>query len=180
MRRPSLDLFLDGKRIHRVAAPDDFGARAWLLGVAAVQAFCEGERVFARLRANLTGAAPSVWPLGERAVVHAVLAEDDRAPPLPAIAPPALDGELAQLAVFLDGEAIARAPLAAPLDGARAFAHVFCRWLRDGEREPGFDLTRFAPPAAGEKFERLVARPLAPGSVVSLAWALAAPRSRPI
>ncbi len=177
---PALHLFLDGEPVGRIE-PGRFGARAWLLGVAAVQVTVEDGRPSARLRAHVTGGgAARTWPLAARAVVH-VAFTDGEPPPLPAIAPPPLDGATARLALFLDGELVETAPLDRAALAARAFGHVFCRWLREGGCEPGCDLTGFAAPPPGEKYRRLAARPLTVGAVVSYGYAaLAHPLPRPI
>ena len=45
-----------GARRFGLAAPADLGARDWILGVAAIQAWADGGRVRARLRCHRTGA----------------------------------------------------------------------------------------------------------------------------
>jgi hypothetical protein len=67
-------------------------------------------------------------------------------------------------AASLAPTALAAAP------AARAFAHVYCRWLRDGRNEPGCDLTPFLSPPPGAKFERAAARAIAPGELVTIGW----------
>jgi hypothetical protein len=173
---PGLRVWLDGAEIARLAPPPGKG-RAWWLGVVAVQATVERGRVSARLRAHVTGGgAPSLWPLADAAVVQVAL---DPAPlALPALPALSLEGSAA-LALAIDGEEVARAALeeaalaAAP--SPRAFAHVFCRWLRDGGCEPGCDLTSFQVPPPGEKYTRIAARPLAPGEVATILWRRAGP-----
>jgi hypothetical protein len=77
--------------------------------------------------------------------------------------------------VYLDGAEVGAAALAPAQRHAspppRAFGHVFCRWLRAGADEPGFDLTEFVSQPAGRKWERIVLRALALGQTVSYAFA---------
>jgi hypothetical protein len=171
----ALIAFVDGVERARIAAPVDFAGRAWLLGVVAVQATVEGGRVAARLRAHLTGAgAPTIVPLAPRACVHVALAAGAAPPLLAPIEPPALAGAAARLALFLDGARVAEAALerARMLDrpAPRAFGHVYCRWLRDGAPEPGWDLTAFLSLRGGTKYPRLAAGPLGPGQVAGYAF----------
>ena len=113
------------------------------------------------------------------AVVHITLCAPDAASPpaLPPIGSPTSHEAFARLRVFLDGNLIGDSELAAaPAAGdppARGFGHVFCRWLRAGDAETGFDLTDFKSRPEGAKFERLVTRGLAVGQVVSYALAAA-------
>jgi hypothetical protein len=180
--RPILSAWMDGACVARLACPDDLAARDWVLGVFAVQLELEGPTASARLRGNVTGLdEPIVVPLAPPAVVHLVLgAPDAPPPPLPPIGSPTLLEGTARLRVFLDGAHLHDSDLAAPpLAGqppARAFGHVFCRWLRDGNPEPGFDLTDFRSRPEGVKYERLIARGLGEGQVVSYGLALADPR----
>jgi len=46
---------------------------------------------------------------------------------------------------------------------------VFCRWLRSGGFEAGFDLTDFLLLAPGKMYQRKVHRPLQPGLTASYA-----------
>jgi hypothetical protein len=170
---PDLIAFIDGEPRLRLAAPEQFAARAWILGVVAVQATVADGRVRARLRAHTTGAAaPTLLPLGDRACVHVALVAPGAPPPpaLPGAAPPPDAAGGAVLALSVDGEPVAAASLgAAALHDSpppRAFGHVFCRWLRDGGAEPGCDLTRFAPPIAGAAWPRLAVRTLRMGQIV--------------
>ncbi|HEY7955735.1 MAG TPA: hypothetical protein VII38_10605, partial [Polyangia bacterium] len=137
----------------------------------------ENNQVRARLRAGATGSAVKVRTLGPSLVQVALVRPGDPAPTLPRFAPPALDGgAAARLALALDETPIDEIALwpaglaAAP--PPRAFGHVFCRWLRSGAIEPGFDLTDFLSLPPGAKYERRVSRPLASGEVVSYALAL--------
>ena len=172
---PRLLVYLDGTPCAEVAPPVPFPSRAWLLGVVAVQATVEAERPVARLRVHLTGASqPTVVPLGASALVQVALCQD-RVPALPTVALPEVDEAAAQLLLLYGNERLATARL---LPGAlssepvpRAFSHVFCRWLREGDIEPGFDLTDFLSLPEGIKYERLVSAPLAVGEVISIVWA---------
>jgi hypothetical protein len=156
-----------------VRPPAEMAPRSWILGVVAVQAGVEGGVVRARLRAHATGEEEAaVMELGGSAVLHVALARSEEALVLPTVAVPALEGAAARIAIYLDGEPLAESVLRTPIEGARAFAHAFCRWLRDGTYEPGFDLTEFLVRSPGAKFDRSLSRPLAPGKVVS--WGVAA------
>lgn len=115
--------------------------------------------------------APILEPLGDGSIVHLALLEPEQpAPPLPPIARRPLEGR-ALIRCYLDGALLGSAVLhdadreLAP--APRAFGHVFCRWLRDGGVEAGFDLTAFLSRVEGEKYERLLARPLAVGEIVT-------------
>jgi len=164
--------FVDGSERLRVDPPAAIAPRAWVLGVIAVQATVEEGRAVARLRAGRTGSEPRVIALPERALVQVALVGEHAPAP---IAPPADEADAA-IALFLDGEPLAAARLAPAARAAspptRAFGHVYCRWLRDGGCEPGFDLTDFLSLPEGEKYPRLVARPLAAGQLVSYRLAI--------
>jgi hypothetical protein len=173
---PTLVTFLDGAEWTRVAAPSDFGTRAWLLGVVAVQAAVEHGHVVARVRANLTGAeAPVIAPLADGALVHVALVGDgDAVPERPAITTLDRGASIASLSLFLDGKWVATSSLdAAAIDHApapRAFGHVYCRFVRDGEDEPGYDLTELVSVAEGTKYPRAASGVLGPGQVVSYSF----------
>jgi len=169
---PELITFVDGVEWLRTRAPTEIAPRAWILGVVAVQLSVDAGRVTAQLRANVTGEAPSLRPLPSPAVVQISLcAADAAAPILPRLTVPALDGAEARLSAFLDDQLvdeIALSPaLATAQPPARAFGHVFCRWLRTGEVEPGFDLTDFLSQPPGQKYQRRVVRRLELGESVS-------------
>jgi hypothetical protein len=177
---PILEAWLDGARVARLQAPAQIAPRDWILGVLAVQFDVAKGKVQARLRGNVTGAEePAVVELAPPAVVHITLRPPDAAgaPELPPIGSPTSHEAFARLRVFLDGTLIGDSELgAAPAEGqppARGFGHVFCRWLRAGDAETGFDLTDFKSRPEGAKFERLVTRGLAVGQVVSYALAAA-------
>jgi hypothetical protein len=172
-RAVELFTFVDGELWARTAPPRVIAPRAWILGVVAVQISVEDGRPVAQVRAHVTGAARAeVRRLGARALVQVALADAPPAP-LPFVAPQH-KGPVARLTVALDGALLGEAQLLPSQLGAepapRAFGHVFCRWLRDGGFEPGFDLTAFLSLPGGQKFERLLSRPLALGQWVSYAW----------
>ena len=174
---PALEAWMDGTRVARLEAPAQIAPRDWILGVLAVQFDVEKGKVVARLRGNVTGAEePAVVELVPPAVVHVTLVEG-ATPALPPIGSPTSHEAFARLRVFLDGNLIGDSelkeapPAGAPL--ARGFGHVFCRWLRDGGAETGFDLTDFKSRPEGQKFERILTRGLAVGQVVSYALAAA-------
>jgi hypothetical protein len=175
-----LEAYVDGARVARLEAPREIAPRDWILGVIAVQLDIEGGRVSARLKAHTTGASePTLVELVPPAVVHVVLfPEGAPVPALPPIGSPTSHEACARLRAFLDGNLVGDSELAtAPAASgppARAFGHVFCRWMRDGGAEPGFDLTDFRARPEGEKYERLLARTLAPGQVVTYGLAAAA------
>ena len=174
---PILEAWLDGARVARLEAPAQIAPRDWILGVLAVQFDVEKGKVQARLRGNVTGAEePAVVELVPPAVVHITLVTGDTPPTLPPIGSPTSHEAFARLRVFLDGNLIGDSELAAaPAAGqpaARGFGHVFCRWLRSGAIEPGFDLTDFLSLPPGAKYERRVSRPLAAFEVVSYALAI--------
>jgi len=170
---------VDGTEWTRVRATA-LGARAWLLGVVAVQLAVEEGAVRAQVRASVTGAAAEVRPLGVSAVVQVALVEEGGRPEWPAVASVALDGDEAAIACVVEGETPGRVGMSREqLDdrpARRAFAHVYCRWVRDGGIEPGFDLTEFLSKAPGEMYERALHRTLAPGQVISYAVAVRAPK----
>jgi hypothetical protein len=166
--------FVDGVAWTSLRAPQPIAPRAWALGVVAVQVAVADGRLHARVRAHVTGGqAPLVHALAPPTVVQVQLV-DGAAPPLPAIAPVPLDGAVARLALFADEVPIDTVALPALGGGPRAFGHVFCRWLRSGDVEPGFDLTDFADLPLGHKHERRVVRTIGAGHTISyaLAWAL--------
>jgi hypothetical protein len=138
--------------------------------VAAVQLSVEAGRVVAQARCNRTGEEAETIALSAPSLVQIALGD---APALPRIVPPALGDAGARVQTFLDGEMagesiLPRDALAAdpPL---RGFGHVWCRWLREGGVEPGFDLTEFAASGEGGKFERIVTRSLVAGAVIGYA-----------
>jgi hypothetical protein len=169
----ALHVFVDGRAWLCVAAPAAVAPRAWLLGVVAVQAALVDERLACQVRAHLTGGeSPALLALTPPALVQVQLAEGAPQLPLPGVAAPALDGARARIALFLDDEPLAEVALPrGAAAGARAFGHVYCRWLRDGGIEPGFDLTDFLALPPGRKYERVVQRALGAGHTVSYAIA---------
>jgi hypothetical protein len=176
---PALEAWMDGARVARLDPPAQIAPRDWILGVLAVQFDVEKGKVLARLRGNVTGAPePGVVELVPPAVVHVTLVAPGAGPPtLPPIGSPTSHEAFARLRVFLDGNLIGDSELAAAPEAgqppARGFGHVFCRWLRSGEAETGFDLTDFKSRPEGVKFERLITRGLSVGQVVSYALAAA-------
>ncbi len=171
-----LRLFLDGKAVCEMAAPADFGAREWILAVAAVQVSVEDGAPTAILRAHATGwGAAQIWSIGQGARADLVLSPDHARFTLPSLPPEAALDCAARLTLFLDGKFLKSSELPAAdlaLDPRpRAFGHVFCRFLRNGEFEPGFDLTDFLSRPHGAKFERTIARPLTVGEVVTYRFA---------
>ena len=161
---PLLLVRLAGREWLRLAPPA-FGARAWLLGVVAVQLVID-DVPYARVRAHATGGgAARTIDLPANEPVHITLLG-------PAARPPRLPRLTwrpeASLAVYLNGEFIDAAPVPPPADRPlRGFGHVFCRWLRSGGIEPGFDLTDVIAPPPGRMYERRLSRPLAVGQTVS-------------
>jgi hypothetical protein len=157
---PALGVFLDGKPCRTLPAPADVAPRAWLLGVAAVQARIEEGKPTAQLRVHSTGSEDAfILPLHRTSIVQAGLGDFQ----LPRITPPELDGEeLARLSVFVGEKAMADARLtrASLQPNLRAFGHVFCRWLRDGGHEAGCDLTDFLARQEGAMFERKLVHPI--------------------
>jgi hypothetical protein len=176
MTSPALFTCLGAQLHQRILAPEGFGARAWIMGVTAVQATVEEGRVEAHVRSHSTGGRmPLPIALGPGEIVHALLAAPEGPlPALPEIAPPPLEGAQARLAVYLGGVACATAVMAPSQVDAfpppRAFGHVFCRWLREGGHEAGFDLTDFLSQGEGIKYERILSRPLDVGQVISYAF----------
>jgi hypothetical protein len=163
---PALHTLLDGNPLPIVACPEPLAPRAWALGVVAVQLTVAGGRLSGQLRLSVTGSAAHAVALAPIARVHVALG----APPSPfVLEPPAQPG----VALFLDGAPLDAIALPSPAVDARAFAHVYCRWLRTGEREPGFDLTDFLSLPPGVKYDRRLHRPLAEGSTVGYCVRLA-------
>jgi hypothetical protein len=161
-----------GETELRLTAPETLAPRAWILGVAAVQVVIVDGVARAQLRAHVTGGdEPTRIALGDRAIVHVTLSRSTAAAP-PAIALAPRPGS-AQLALLLDGELLGEVVIAASVKRARAFGHVYCRWLRDGGEEPGCDLTPFVDRPPGEKHERLIARAISVGQTVSYVWSAA-------
>jgi hypothetical protein len=150
--------------------PVDLGSRAWILGVVAVQVTIEDGRLGARLRMHRTGdPAARVEPLGSAAIVHVGLGGS----PAPVtLVPPAPGGARARLTLAVDGVPQGQATLAAAdlarATAARAFAHVFCRWLRQGPPELGADLTDFTEVSAGQMYPRKLSLRLDAGQTVSV------------
>jgi hypothetical protein len=159
--RPALVAIVAGVEVARLECPTDLGARDWLLGVMAVQLDGAG----ARLRAHLTGRVePIVVPLAP-GVVHIAFGDGGALPDV---------GAAEGFSVHRDGQALATTPHGP----GRAFGHVFCRYLRSGVEDAGFDLTPFLELPEGVKYRRIVSEPLRPGEVVS--YAFTGPRpSRP-
>jgi hypothetical protein len=174
--RPVLHTFVDGELWTRTAAPDDIAPRAWLLGVVAVQVGVEEGLPVAQVRAHVTGgAAPEVRRLASPSLVQVTLTEDD----VQHIDTWRFDahmprGAAAQVLAARDGRPAGAATLPDALvlaqPAPRAFGHVYCRWLRDGGIEPGFDLTDFHSQPPGQKFERLFNFPITVGEVLSYAY----------
>jgi hypothetical protein len=177
MNPPALFTFLGPTLHQRITSPQSFGSRAWIMGVTAVQVNIESGRVMAHVRSHSTGGrTPLPVPLASEDLVHVFLAPaEGPLPALPHVAPPALDGAQARVSVFEEGIFRATAALTKSQLGSfpapRAFAHVFCRWLRDEPFEAGFDLTDFVSQTEGHKYERILSRPLEVGRVVSLGFA---------
>jgi hypothetical protein len=152
----------------------ELGPRAWALGVVALQVTQEGTAVRAQLRAHATMApAPELRPLRSPSLIQVQLVPEGET----ALAPPSLPalelaGARALVQLFLDEEAIdtVALPPGSP-DGTRAFGHVFCRWLRSGGVEPGFDLTDFLSLPPGKMYQRKVNRALQPGQTASYLFA---------
>jgi hypothetical protein len=169
---------VDGTEWTCVRAPRDLGARAWVLGVVAVQLNVEDGKVRALVRASLTGTEAQTRTLEHDAIVQVALVEEGARPTWPsARLPPGLQGVAATFECALDGEMLESATITVDQTHdqppRRAFAHVYCRWLRDGTTEPGFDLTDFLSKPPGEMYERKLHRPLAVGQVVSYSVHLA-------
>jgi hypothetical protein len=168
---PALVTFIDGDEWARVEEPP-LGARAWALGVVAVQISVENGQVMGQVRAHATQApAPEVRPIVAATLIQVQLVAEGETPLAPPAVPlPELAGAAARLQLHLDEEPLASVelPPASP-DGTRAFGHVFCRWLRSGSYELGFDLTDFLLLPPGRMYERKVNRPLQLGETVSYA-----------
>lgn len=168
MTTPLVALDATGAELARLTPPPSIEPRSWLLAVMAVQLRADRGGVTAVLRVHATGAPePTLVALPRAAVVHLALGDPPAA--LPALAPPALAGAAARLAVFVDGAAGPETALSEPSPGARAFGHVFARWLRDGGSECGYDLTDFRAVARGAKYPRLASASLLPPALVSYA-----------
>jgi hypothetical protein len=161
---------VDGSVWTRISAPDVIAPRAWFLGVVAVQLVSTGEGVSAQARRSRTGESAEVLPLASEALVQIALVEAGAEPRFPSVPRLPIEGA-ARLACIVDGERLDEVTLAparlAEHPRPRAFAHAYCRWLRSGEIEAGFDLTDFLSRAPGEMYERRLHRPLARGGVVS-------------
>jgi hypothetical protein len=178
---PYLHVRLGTDEWTRVAAPEELGERDWLLGVVAVQLAVEGGKVTAQARAHLTGQAePVVSGLAHGSVLHVTLVENGGIAPVPPkVEPPELlHGAVAALALYVDGtlkETAYLAPAGLTLDPPpRAFGHVFCRFVKDGSFEPGYDVTHFLSIPQGEKYERAVAEALVFGQTISYGIAISA------
>jgi hypothetical protein len=168
---PALVTFIDGEEWTRVEAPP-LGARAWNLGVVAVQITVESGRPVGQVRAHATLApAPEVRPIVAPTLIQVQLVPDGETPLVPpALGLPELAGAAARLQLSCDEEAVASVELPPrSAEGTRAFAHVFCRWLRSGAFEAGFDLTDFLLLPPGKMYERKINRALQPGETVSFA-----------
>lgn len=169
----SIALAVGARRIA-VGAPTDFGARDWILGVAAVQAWFEDGRVRAQLRAHRTGDAGAVLvdlAHGDVIAMALVGADHDATALLEAaLAAPAVPPGRPGIALAIGGvpAGVVTADDATPA-GARAFGHVFARWTRRGGVDSGVDLTPFVAPERGAKHTRTVARDLAAGAYASYA-----------
>jgi hypothetical protein len=160
---------IDGAEWTRISAPESLGARAWVLGVVAVQLTVENQRVTAQVRASLTGTPAQTRPLPSGSIVQIALGEPAQ---WPAIEPPRTS-EAAQIRCHHNGLMLAESTLTptalTQTPPPRAFGHAYCRWLRDGGSEPGFDLTDFLSRPPGEMYERKLHEKLAPGGVVAYA-----------
>ena len=170
--KTQLVTLVDGVERARVAPPSRFPSRDWLLGVVAVQVTIVEGRPCAIVRSHITGdRAPVIVPLGERAVVSVALVDAGAEGRACDVELPPLDGARARLGLFVNEVAIADACLERADDPrVRAFSHVYCRWLRDGARESGADLTDFLALPPGVKYERIAARPIACGDIVTMTW----------
>ena len=169
----SIALQIGARRIA-VGVPVSFGTRDWILGVAAVQAWSEGGRVRAQLRAHRTGDEDAVIvELADRDVVAmALVGPDDDATALLAAAraAPATPPSRAGIALAIAGVPAGEVTVDATTpDTARAFGHVFARWTRRGAVDAGIDLTPFVLPERGVKHTRTVSRALAAGAHASYA-----------
>jgi hypothetical protein len=175
---PALQAAVDGTPALSVECPE-LGTRGWILGVLALQAQVDGDgQVRAILRGHATSAlGPQIVPLGARATVVVALAAHPIAPPPPPLPP--LGDDVARIDAICEGVVVATARLfrdqIASRPAPRAFGHVYCRWLRSGDFEAGWDLTDFASQPHGQKYQRLAERPLARGQVVTYCFATAWP-----
>lgn len=162
-------MVIDGAEWTRIAAPESLGARAWVLGVVAVQLTVENQRITAQVRASLTGTPAQTHPLRSGSIVQIALGEPTRWPPIE----PLHTSEAALIRCHHNGLMLAESTLRraalTQTPEPRAFGHAYCRWLRDGASEPGFDLTDFLSRAPGEMYERKLHEKLAPGDVVAYA-----------
>ena len=168
---PALVTFIDGDEWARLEQPP-LGSRAWMLGVVAVQLGVEDGRAVGQLRAHATQApAPEVRPIVAPTLLQVQLVTEGESPLAPpTLPPPELAGAAARLQLYLDEEAIASVELPPKsAESTRAFGHVFCRWLRAGGFEAGFDLTDFLLLPPGKMYERKVNRALAAGQTVTYA-----------
>jgi hypothetical protein len=165
-------VYVERRLVAQLDAPRAIAPRAWVLGVAAVQLTTVNGALSARLRTHVTGADEArIVELAGQGVVHVALGESPVEPTLPDLLVPR---EGACLRVALEGQILAEARL--PRDPApsspRAYGHAFCRWLRAGSFEAGFDLTHFAEPQRGAKAERLLVGAMVPGQVASYAYSV--------
>ena len=174
---PALWVRAGGGAARAVRAPADFGTRAWILGVVAVQVAVEEGQVVARLRSHVTGAAePVVEALPSGSQVHVVLGGGEARLRDAEVVnlPPLASSQQARLSLFVDGTLIKNAVLRPDHvnrdSPPRAFGHVFCRWLREGQPEPGYDLTDFLSLASGVKYRRIANGVLKESQVVSYAF----------
>jgi hypothetical protein len=173
----ALRCFVDGRLWRAVEpppTPESMAPRAWILGVVAVQLAVAQGRVTAQARSSRTGDEAEVLPLQAPALVQVALAgPGDDVPLLPRLSPPPLAGAAARVQLFLGDEPAGEMTLAPAAlfttPPPRGFGHVWCRWLREGGIEPGFDLTDFVSIPLGGQFERQVVRTITPGQVVSYA-----------
>ncbi len=170
---PTLVAFVDGAERARLEPPAKIEQRAWLLAVAAVQMNVTDGVVRPILRLHVTGApAPRVIELDKRAQVDIALVRPGETPAaMPELTMTGLDGAAARLAVAVDGipgeEAVLSRSLLGAAPPARAFGHVYSRWLRDGGHESGYDLTDFQAGSDGIKHERIETASAQPSVVVS-------------
>jgi hypothetical protein len=179
---PSLLAWLDGQVWLRLDPPRQIAPRAWALGVVAMQIQALGTGVTARARAHTTGGSePVVRPLTADTVLHVAFVDADDSPPAPPapLAPEILlPDHAASLTVLVDGTLLEQTWLAraaqAAMPAPRAFGHAFCRWLRDGSTECGFDLTDFLSRPPGAMFERRVVATVQPGQEVTFVLRAAA------
>jgi hypothetical protein len=158
---PRLVARVDGAQVASLEPPASIHPRAWLLAVMAVQIRTVEGALRPILRVHVTGgAAATIIDLPPRARVDIGLGIVPVPVPVPVPMP---DG----IALHIDNEPVAAAPLTPRLPASRAFGHVFSRWLRDGGHESGCDLTAFVALPGGEAFPRLASRALSPPALVS-------------